>query len=198
MAGDKLSRRFFLQGTGTVAGSSLVRLSVPGILALSDTACTARDEDAAFENLSTNEAKELDAIAARILPTTDTPGAREAGVIYFMDKALGSFMSDERESIRKDLAEFESGVSSSFPGAERYSDLNEADQDAYLATRDQSHFFDRVRFMTIAGFFGMSSYGGNRDKIGWELIGFDGHQGAWAPPFGYYDAEYMREQNDGE
>ena len=181
MPGDKFSRRFFLQGTSALA-----------VIALAETACEARDEGAAFEVLTTSEAKELDAIAARILPTTDTPGAREAGVIYFMDKALGSFMSDELESIRKGLSEFESGLTTSF------SDLSEADQDDYLRTQDHTRFFNRVRFMTIAGFFGMSSYGGNRDDIGWKLIGFEGHQGAWVPPFGYYDAEYMRGKQDGE
>ena len=181
MPGDKLSRRTFLQGSSALA-----------IFALSEAASAARDENAAFEILTPYEAKELDAIAARILPTTDTPGASEAGVIYFMDKALGSFMSDELESIRSGLAEFESGLSTSF------SDLSEADQDEYLKTRDTSHFFNRVRFMTIAGFFGMSSYGGNRDQIGWKLIGFEGHQGAWQPPCGYYDAEYMRGEHDGD
>jgi gluconate 2-dehydrogenase gamma chain len=165
---------------------------VPGILALAEAARSARDDGVDFETLAAEEASTLDAIAARILPTTDTPGARAAGVIYFMDKALGSFMADEVQSIRNGLAEFESGVSG------RFSDLSEADQDAYLRTRDQLHFFNRVRFMTIAGFFGMSSYGGNRDNIGWELIGFDGHRGEWASPFGYYDAKYMRQQKDGE
>jgi hypothetical protein len=42
--------------------------------------------------------------------------------------------------------------------------------------------------MTILGFFAMSSYGGNRDHVGWDLIGFEGH-GAWTAPFGYYDQE---------
>ncbi len=184
---DKLSRRSFLQGTSALA-----------VLALSEAACTARDEGAAFEVLTASEAEELDAIAARILPTTDTPGAREAGVIYFMDKALGSFMRDELDSIRKGLHEFQSNVPDSIPGGRLFSDLSESDQDKYLATQDHTAFFDRVRFMTIAGFFGMSSYGGNRDQIGWNLIGFEGHRGAWQPPFGYYDAEYMRGEQDGE
>ena len=27
--------------------------------------------------------------------------------------------------------------------------------------------------MTIFGFFAMSRYGGNRDEIGWKLLGFE-------------------------
>lgn len=198
MSGDKLTRRLFLKGTGTLAGSSAVRLSMAGILALSEAARSARNESAVFDVLSNREAKELEAIAARILPTTDTPGAREVGVIFFMDKALGSLMEDELPSIRKELAEFQSAVATSFRGAEVFSDLSDTDQDKHLRIQENTPFFWRVRFMTIAGFFGMSSYGGNRDEIGWKLIGFDGHRGAWEPPFGYYDAEYMRGEQDGE
>jgi len=192
MSGNTVSRRLFLKGTGSLAGSSAFRLSVPGLLALSEAACTARNEKTAFDVLGNKEAKVLDAISARILPTTDTPGARDAGVIYFMDKALGSFMSDELESIRAGLSEFESGLSTSF------ADLGEADQDAYLGTQDRSHFFSRVRFMTLAGFLGMTSHGGNHDQVGWKLLGFDGDRGAWQPPFGYYDAEYMHGRQDDE
>jgi len=196
MGNDGVSRRFFLKGT--LASGSAVRLSTPAILAVIESACSARDESTSFEFLSQSEAREFDAIAARILPTTDTPGAREAGVIYFMDQALGSFMLDESESIRSGLAQFQSAVSTSFAGAEVFSDLSDADQDKHLKTQDNTAFFGRVHFMTLAGFFGMSSYGGNRDRIGWKLIGFEGHRGAWQPPFGYYDAEYMRGEQDGE
>ncbi len=196
MNNNGVSRRFFLKGT--LASGSAVRLSTPAVLAVIESACSARDESASFEFLSQSEAREFEAIAARILPTTDTPGAREAGVIYFMDQALGSFMQDELESIRGGLARFQAAVSTSFPGAEVFSDLSNADQDEYLKTQDNTDFFGRVHFMTNAGFFGMSSYGGNRDQIGWKLIGFEGHRGAWQPPFGYYDAEYVRGEKNGE
>ena len=34
-------------------------------------------------------------------------------------------------------------------------------------------------------------YGGNHDKVGWQLIGYDGSLNHKAP-FGYYDAEYLK------
>jgi len=37
--------------------------------------------------------------------------------------------------------------------------------------------------------FALPSYGGNRDGIGWTLLGFDDTH-AYAPPFGYYDRDY--------
>jgi gluconate 2-dehydrogenase gamma chain len=192
-----VSRRAFLAASGLAAGTSFMRAGIPGILAVAGTACTARDEGAAFEVLSAAEALEFEAIAARILPTTDTPGAREAGVIWFMDKSFGSIMKDQLGTARDGLAEFQSGIAQAFPGAERFSDLEESDQDTYLKSQEDSGFFNLVRFLTLSGFFGMSSYGGNKDNLGWKLLGLDGQHHAYQPPFGYYDAEYMEGERDG-
>jgi len=198
MTGDEFSRRSFLQGSGAVFGSVLARAGVPAIAAVSQAACTAREEGTAFETLTSDEAREIVAIAARIIPTTDTPGATEAGAVYFFDKALGSFFSHYLEVGRMQLAEFQAGIPAAYPGAGRFSDLDEADQDAYLRTQEQTPFFQGARMLTIFGVFSMAKYGGNRDNVGWKLVGMDGPPHAWSQPFGYYDAEYMREQTDGE
>ena len=193
-----MSRRLFLQGSGSVAGASVLRAGLPGLAALAQAACSARDEGAAFDMLSADEARELDAISARILPTTDTPGAREAGVIWFMDKALGDFAAPQFDVLRGGLAEFQTLVSSRYPGVERYSALSEADQDAFLAEQENTPFFGFVRVLTLMGMFGMTRYGGNRDHVGWKLLGLDPHQHAYQPPFGYYDAAHREEQDNGE
>lgn len=195
MGGYDVSRREFLQGSA--ACSALLRGGIPGLAALSQAACGARDEGVQFDILSAAEAREIEAIAARILPTTDTPGAHEAGVVWFFDKALGGFMAPQLDFLRTGLVDFQAPISSAFHGAVRFSDLDETDQDAYLATRDQTSFFGTVRFLTLAGMFGMSSYGGNKDAVGWKLLGLDPTQHAHQPPFGYYDAEFVKEQNDG-
>lgn len=198
MDSDRYSRRTFLAGSGILAGSSLARVSIPGLLAVAGTACTARDEGADFEVLSAAEAREFEAIAVRILPTTDTPGAHEAGVIYFMDKSFGSIMEQQLEFARSGMAAFQAGIPAVFPGAKLFSDLDTDDQDRYLAAREDSGFFNQMRFMTIAGFFAMSSYGGNRDHVGWKLLGLDNQHHSWQPPFGYYDAEYRRGETNGD
>ena len=198
MIGEELNRRTFLQGSGTFFGSTLLRAGLPALAAASQAACTARDEGAAFETITNAEAREIIAVAARIIPTTDTPGATEAGAVYFFDKALGSFFADRLEFGRMQLAEFQSGIAAAYPGAGLFSDLDEADQDAYLKQHEQSPFFQGARMLTIFGVFGMAKYGGNRDDIGWKLVGMDGPPHAWSYPFGYYDAEYMTEQQDGE
>jgi hypothetical protein len=35
----------------------------------------------------------------------------------------------------------------------------------------------------------MPKYGGNHDKAGWKLLGFEDRH-VWQPPFGYYDKDY--------
>ena len=198
MIRKELTRRFFLQGSGTVAGGVLARTGLPAIIAATQAACTARDQNAAFENITSAEAREFEAIAARILPTTDTPGAREAGVIWFIDKTYGSMYADFLAGDRAMLADFNSGVAAAFPGAELFSDLDEADQDSYLAGHQNTEFFETIHFKTLAGVFGMASYGGNREDVGWKMLGMDGPPHAWSYPFGYYDAEYTEEQKNGE
>lgn len=195
---DELTRRGFLQGGGGFVAGTLMKAGVTALAAVSQAACTARDEGAAFETITNDEAREIIALAARILPTTDTPGATEAGAVYFFDKALGSFFAGQLEMGRGMLAEFQSGIPGAYPGAERFSDLDEADQDAYLKANEQTPFFRGVRILTIMGVFCLSEYGGNRDDIGWKLLGMGGPPRAWTYPFGYYDAEYMKERQSDE
>jgi gluconate 2-dehydrogenase gamma chain len=168
-------------------------LTAPAVAAITQAACSARQESAAFLVLSAAEAADFAAIAARIIPTTDTPGATEAGVIHFIDNAFADAMSADLPAARAGLADFNATLD-----GEHFADLSDAEQDAMLKSRENSDFFELLRTMTIYGFFAMSSYGGNKDHIGWDLLGFKGHQGAWSYPFGYYDAEYAKENAHGE
>ena len=188
-----VSRRRFLKSGGAVTGASLFKIGAPSLAAVAQAACTARDEATAFVTLGTEEAADFAAIAARIIPTTDTPGASEAGVIYFFDHALGN----DSAEILKPLRGFRSDLNDTLDGL--FSELTETEQDDALrrAETDDPRF-EIARMLTIFGFFAMAKHGGNKDHLSWDLIGFKGHHGAWAPPFGYYDAEYAKAQADGE
>jgi gluconate 2-dehydrogenase gamma chain len=185
---DYLTRRLFLQGS---ASTAFAKIGVAGLVAIAESACTARNEGAEYSTLSQAEGREFEAIAARILPATDTPGAREAGVIWFMDKAFGTFAADQLDTALGGLEAFQTMVPDAFPGATRFSDLDVADQDRHLETQENTEFFGLMRFLTVLGFFGMNKYGGNRDDAGWKLLGVGNEHHGWQPPFGYYDAEYV-------
>ena len=148
MINEDLSRRVFLQASGSFAGSALMRAGLPAFVAVSQSACSAKEAAATFEYISNAEAREFRAIAARILPTTDTPGATEAGAVYFFDKAFGSFLAGSADSKREQMAEFQAGVAAGYSGAKMFSDLEAADQDEYLSSVEDTPFFQSARFLT--------------------------------------------------
>jgi gluconate 2-dehydrogenase gamma chain len=192
---EDLSRRLFLQSAGALTGSTYLRILAPGIAAISQAACGARDQGMAYAILDPVEARDFAAIAARIIPTTDTPGATEAGVIHFIDRAFAAEMSGQLDFARGGLAGFNAALDAEHPG-KRLDELDDDAQDAFLATQEDTPLFELMWALTIFGFFAMPKHGGNRDKVGWELVGFEGDHGAWAYPFGYYDAQVHGENND--
>ena len=192
------SRRQFLQSAGTLSSASYLRMLAPGLAAITTAACTAKQDSAPFKVLTGLEADDLAAIAARLIPTTDTPGATEAGVVYFFDNAFAAEMSGQLEVARAGLADFNAALEQAHPGEGRLSALSEDDQDMFLESQQSSPFFNLVWMMTIFGFFSMEKYGGNKNHVGWDLIGFEGNHGAWQYPFGYYDAQVHGEANNGE
>jgi gluconate 2-dehydrogenase gamma chain len=138
--------------------------------------------------LDAAEAREIEAIAAQIIPADATPGAREAGVIYFIDRALATFDQDKRPLYTEGLKNLQSKRDALFPGSQSIAALQPAQQIRLLQTIEQTDFFELVRTHAALGFFGDPSYGGNRDHVGWKLIGFE-DRFQFQPPFGYYDAE---------
>lgn len=193
-----ISRRRFLQTAGSLSGAVYLRLTGPAIIAITQSACTARQEEAAFRVLNDTEAADFTAIAARIIPTSQTPGATEAGVIHFIDNAFADDMNEQLAAARARLAEFNAALKDAHPESDGFGKLDTATQDAFLATRESSDFFATMWQMTVFGFFAMSKYGGNQDHVGWDLLDFEGHQGAWTYPFGHYDAEASAETSDGQ
>lgn len=61
-----------------------------------------------------------------------------------------------------------------------------ARQTGILEACETTPVFRTMREYTMMGCFGDPSYGGNRGKAGWKLIGFEGWF-AWQAPFGHYD-----------
>lgn len=187
-----ISRRRFLTSSSALTAASLFRIGAPALAAITQAACTAREEAAAFVTLTTDEAADFSAIAARLIPTTDTPGATEAGVIYFFDRAWSEELSAFLGPVRELLQTFNNDLDTSFAA------LGAAEQDEVLKVNENDPRFELLRVTTIFGFLAMAKHGGNKGHLSWELLGFDGHHGAWEAPFGYYDAEYAKEQPGGE
>lgn len=140
----------------------------------------------ALKFLTQEEAAEVEAIAARIIPSDGTPGAREAGVVWFIDWALTDFANDAQPMVRAGLATLATDVATKHPGEARFAALTDAQQDEILRSYEEQDLFQFLRFGTIAGMFALPKYGGNANYVGWELIGQErGYE--FKPPFGWYD-----------
>ena len=145
----------------------------------------------AFTAFTAEEAAVLEAASARIIPTDDTPGAKEGGVVYFMDRAFSTFQKDDLPEARQLVANLNRRARRRRPKVANFAALETADQDAILKQIEKTDDFAGLRFMTIVGMFANPSWGGNKDMTGWKLLDFMPH-GAFQPPFGYYDAEAAR------
>jgi gluconate 2-dehydrogenase gamma chain len=188
LSDTKLSRRAFLAHTGAAARTSIIVLSVPMIMSAGTQARAAQAMNAEFTTLSTAEAAEFGAIAARIIPSDEAPGATEAGAIYFMDTVLSSSHSDMLPALREGLTSLQALALSTYASA-TFSALPAPQQDALLTEIEDGEFFGTIRFLTVAGTFSLPEYGGNRDEIGWKLIGFEDRH-MWMSPYGFYDADF--------
>jgi gluconate 2-dehydrogenase gamma chain len=142
----------------------------------------------AFTALTAEEAAVIEAAAARIIPSDDTPGAKEAGVVYFIDRAFSTFQKNDLSQIQKLVVDLNRRARRRKPGVASFATLAAADQDAILKQIEKSDDFGGLRYMTIVGMFANPSWGGNKDMVGWKLLDYMPH-GAFQPPFGYYDAE---------
>jgi len=141
------------------------------------------------KTLIPSEARTLAAIADRIFPKTETPGAVEIGALNYIDIALTGDYAPLAPLYRQGLRAVNRLAQAKF--AKRFPDLKEAQKDAVLAEfeagsvrgfKKAAEFFETVRYHVLEGIFCEPQYGGNKNMVGWRLVNFPGQQ------FGYPDA----------
>ena len=139
--------------------------------------------------LTPDESKILTAIADRVFPRTETPGAVEIGAVQYIEVALASDYAALAPIYRQGLRAIERCAKAKFRRA--FCLLSEAQKDQVLVDfetgavpgfKPAAEFFATVRCHVLEGIFCEPQYGGNRDMIGWRLVNFPGQQ------FGYADA----------
>jgi gluconate 2-dehydrogenase gamma chain len=180
----RYSRRTLLEaGLGIAAVLTLCRSAAV------HAAATEAHQSTELRFFSAGEARTVDAIVAQIIPTDKTPGAREMGVVRFIDHGLAGFLAPLAAAFRAGLADFETQYHLRNPHGQEFASLPPARQIEWLQQVEHTPFFESLQQLTVLGALAMPQYGGNRDGLGWQMIGFaDSH--AFAPPFGYYDRDY--------
>lgn len=192
MESPDLSRRSLLQVIASLVAAAAVPVTWTEVAQAIEQAhhpVAAIGGDAKLTFLSAADAADVEAVAAQIVPTDDTPGAREAGAVFFIDRALTTFFKQLGDDYRTQLAAFQKACRQRYPAAASFAALGSDDQIAFLTSVEQTPFFATTRLLTLLGLFSLPAYGGNRDALGWKLIGFEDNH-VFHPPFGYYDRDY--------
>jgi gluconate 2-dehydrogenase gamma chain len=187
-----ITRRELLKGAGAVAATAAVSSAVaPGALVpateVAQAPAAAAGARAALEALTAQEADLLDLVVARLIPADATgPGAREAGAVRYIDRALGGALAASRDAYRVGLAAFDRYCRMSRGKA--FAELAPIDQDSVLIdvetgaatgsgagfSGSSAQFFAMVLNHTRQGTFGDPYYGGNANFVGWDLLGYPG------------------------
>jgi gluconate 2-dehydrogenase gamma chain len=191
-----VARRKFLAGAaagaGAVAGAGLVpevaaqnyghKEASPGSQA------NAIAHGAFFNQL---EAGMIVAFTERLMPGAEgKPGAREAGVLNYIDLALSGAYADLQDFYRRGLAQLDAYCRTNHH--KPFPQLEAAQQDAVIAALEDGkasgftwpaaqEFFSTIRTHTMEGMFADPIYGGNKEFAGWRLVGFPGAQAFFTP-----------------
>lgn len=200
---DDTRRKFLVRaavGAGAVAGAGLV----PDALAQKHEPHTAGrpahtdapgmsheggERRGAFFNA--DDAETVAAIAERIMPDAPgKPGAREAGVLNYIDLALAGAYSELQDFYRRGLASLDAYCRKALSAP--FARLDAAKQDEVLIALEEGkaegftwptsqEFFNTLRVQTVEGMFADPLYGGNKNFSGWRLVGFPGAQAVFTP-----------------
>lgn len=194
------SRRDFLRSALISISTASLPAGTPSILA------SPRKHETQERFLNDSEKRFLDSAVDRLIPPDEHwPGARQAGVVNYIDLQLagpwgrgemlyrhGPFRAGTpsqgfqleytpAELFRRSI----SAISTHFTAQGKlFEQLAQTEQDGYLASLEKGGidldgvpsnvFFDLLLKHTVEGFFSDPIYGGNKNKVGWRMLGFPG------------------------
>lgn len=175
--GAGLSRRELLKRAGLVG----VAAAVP-VTAAASSAAPAPEREA-LHSFTGAQADAVEAFVDRLIPSdANGPGASEARVARYIDRALDGDLAASRPAYTAGLSALDrwsqtrfGGGFASLPAVQRDAVLTDLERNVATGfSPDSRTFFDLVREHALQGMFGDPYHGGNASFIGWDLIGFPG------------------------
>lgn len=141
-----------------------------------------RTEPAPYRFFSEAEARLLIPMCEQIIPRDDTPGATDAGVIFYIDRQLSSVFSRHQQTYRLGLKSFRKTCLQVYQTpfeqlefarqteALRLIESGKAPKELW-GNPSSSTFFNLVLDHTRQGFYGSPRHGGNRDYASYRMLG---------------------------
>jgi gluconate 2-dehydrogenase gamma chain len=127
--------------------------------------------------LTENDVKFLEALVDQIVPADDTPGALQAGVVFYIDKQLAGPLKRFREQYAKGIPTFRAACQAKT--GKDFLALTPGERSEFLH-RHSSGFFNLVIEHTLQGFYGSPSHGGNLNDASWKMLGIEDVMGGHA------------------
>jgi gluconate 2-dehydrogenase gamma chain len=188
------SRRAFLVGTVAGAGAVAAGAALPESAEAQVQPPVQHDHAAggkfgAF--LNEDDSALIDALTERLMPgAPGKPGARDAGVLNYIDLALAGAYADLQDFYRRGCEALDAHCRKAH--GKSFVQLSTGQQDAVISAMIEGKapsftwptsqaFFNTVRTHTMEGMFADPVYGGNKNFAGWRLVGFPGAQPIFTP-----------------
>lgn len=180
--GQPIGRREALRRIGYLLGGTLAAPTIAGVLG----GCSASTESGWTPVAFTDEENDLvTAISERIIPETDTPGAKAARINRFIDNLLADwYPEEERDQFIAGLGEVNARCEERYgqaflgcAGEEQMALLRELDGAAYgpeSRSEEEPFFFRRMKELTLVGYY--TSEIGATQELRWQPVPgrFDG------------------------
>src|SRR5271170_4398220 len=138
---DDISRRSFLLSSSGLFTGMWVAAQWPAIAAAAHHADQAADTAPAhFEFFSAADGADVEAVAAQIVPSGSTGGAREAHSVFFIDRSLSTYFASMAPGYRLMLADFQGKFRAANPSVVSFAAAGSDQQIAFLKTGDRTPF----------------------------------------------------------
>ena len=162
MSRASITRRQALERVAVLLGGAISAPTVAGVLSKPTRRAWAASPAWAPRTLSPAQLELVATVAEHIIPQTDTPGARAAGVHRFVDTLLSDhYPATERDRFLAGLADVDARAQSAHgqpfrqcSPEQRIALLGEMDARAFASSRgEDGWFFRRLKELTIVGYY---------------------------------------------
>ena len=137
-----------------------------------------------YRCFSIDEGECLGAICEQFVPTVEYIGAKEAGVVNFIDKLLYQRFPELEQDYKSGIQALEKYSMETFRKTfvdlsweEQYAVLQKMERnelpEIYWKDIPQRKFFDMVLRNTMQGFYGPPRHGGNKDYVSYHMMRLD-------------------------
>jgi gluconate 2-dehydrogenase gamma chain len=137
-----------------------------------------------YRTFSPQEAGCLVALCEQIIPADDTPGATEAGVVDYIDRAVAQYFPETRDRYRSGIAALQAYCRAECGGP--FEDLSPSLQTEVMKrmeagdpslgsweTVSPQAFLSMLIQHTMQGFYGPPRHGGNRNYASYRMLKLD-------------------------